>query len=174
MAGEYIILSKAQAEWMRKAIKKMIQLTAYYSLKRQPLKDADYENIFGAFSNYTEKSRGNKMIIQCSVAFAGYLNELEKTSGCQKRMNQKQMQMLADVIDELFDMTEIKNGMMADDVHQKLSLCGTELQEYMLLADMKDIFKEYISFCTERCAELTTEKIKEKCFGVSTQQMRGR
>ncbi len=55
MEGEYIVLSKAQEEWVCKVIKNMIQLTSYYSLKKQPLKDVDYENILGAFSDYTKK-----------------------------------------------------------------------------------------------------------------------
>jgi len=46
----------------------MVELTAYYSFARQPLKETDYENVAGAFSNYTRKSKNNAMIIKSAVA----------------------------------------------------------------------------------------------------------
>ena len=170
MEGEYIVLSKAQEEWVRKVIKHMIKLTSYYSLKKQPLKDVDYENILGAFSDYTKKSRGNKMIIKCSVAFVGYLEEIEKSRGSESGMSQEQMQKLSDTIDDLFSLAETGSELTMEDRHQRIDLCGGELKECVLLAEMKDIFKDYISFC----AELSTEKIKQNNIGVGTQQVRGR
>ena len=50
----YIVLSQNQRDWMRKVMKNMVSLTAYYSFAKQPLKESDYENIVMAFSNYTK------------------------------------------------------------------------------------------------------------------------
>lgn len=53
----YIVLSQNQRDWMRKVMKNMVSLTAYYSFAKQPLKESDYENIVMAFSNYTKNPR---------------------------------------------------------------------------------------------------------------------
>ena len=58
----YIVLSQNQRDWMRKVMKNMVSLTAYYSFAKQPLKESDYENIVMAFSNYTKKSQNNDLM----------------------------------------------------------------------------------------------------------------
>lgn len=148
MVGTYVVLSEQQTDWMRRVVKNMIELTGYYSFLKQPLKETDYENIAGVFSNYTRKSHGNEMIVKWSVTLTAYLDGLEKSKI--SRLDQEQMQSLAEVADELFDITRAGNGMPVGDIFYRIDRCCGELQNHMLLDDIKGIFKEYAVFCAAK------------------------
>lgn len=155
--NEFIVLSKSQRDWMCKVMKNMVELTAYYSFARQPLKETDYENVAGAFSNYTRKSKNNAMIIKSAVAMSAYLDGVARQG---KILNKEQMQMLEAVVTELFDVTDQYQEQIADEAKQKeaiarIDMCGQTLSEHTLPKEMKDIFKAYLLFCGENMRKQT-------------------
>lgn len=153
--NEYIVLSKSQREWMCKVIKNMVELTAYYSFATQPLKEADYENIAGAFSNYTKKSKNNAMIIKSAVALSTYLDGVAKQG---KRLDKEQMRMIEEEVEKLFDVADQYQKHIGDEDQKKaalvrLDMCGQNLNEHPLFKELKGIFKEYLLFCKEEMKE---------------------
>lgn len=147
----YIVLSQNQRDWMRKVMKNMVSLTAYYSFAKQPLKESDYENIVMAFSNYTKKSQNNELIIKSAVALLEYLDGIVKNGS---RLDKEQMGMLEMEVDELFDVVDAYQNQLKDPVKEKealmqIKLCGQSLKEYSLSEELQNILKEYLNFCRE-------------------------
>lgn len=147
----YIVLSQNQRDWMRKVMKNMVSLTAYYSFAKQPLKESDYENIVMAFSNYTKKSQNNELIIKSAVALLEYLDGIVKNGS---RLDKEQMGMLEMEVDELFDVVDAYQNQLKDPAKEKealmqIKLCEQSLKEYSLSGELQNILKEYLDFCRE-------------------------
>lgn len=166
--NEFIVLSKNQRDWMRRVMKNMVELTAYYSFAGQPLKETDYENIAGAFSNYTRKSKNNAMIIKSAVAMSAYLDGIV---GQENKLDKGQMRMLEEVVTELFDVTDQYQEQVVDEAQQKeaiarIDMCGQALGEHVLPKEMKDIFKAYLLFCGKNMKKQTLSE-----FGVLKKEL---
>lgn len=177
MAGDYIVLGERQTDWMRKTMKNMVELTAYYSFAKQPLGESDYENIAGAFSNYTKKSRNNAIVIQSAAAFTEYLDELAKKQSTIPVLNEAQMRELWNVTDELFDVTTRslgETGVRQEEVDRLIDMCGQNLGEHMLLADIKKIFKDYAAFCIKQAAMYQAEPDKAQVVMTKQRCAKGR
>ncbi len=145
----YIVLSQNQRDWMRKVMKNMVSLTAYYSFAKQPLKESDYENIVMAFSNYSKKSQNNELIIKSAVALLEYLDGIVKNGS---RLDKDQMGMLEMEVDELFDVVDAYQNQLKDPTKEKealmqIKLCGQSVKEYSLSGKSQNILKEYLDFC---------------------------
>lgn len=178
MVGKFIVLSERQADWMKNVVKNMIKLTAYYSFAKQPLKERDYENIVGVFSNYTEKSRNNAMVIRCATALTEYLDGLtmERTL----TLDEVQMQKMEDAVGELMQ-TAVENqkNVWTESEQTKvggiIDSCCTEAGDHKLWKELKGVFEEYVIFCmkenADRAQNLTETK---KCADGKPRQMKVR
>ena len=91
MSKNFIVLSEQQTEWMRRAVKQMIELAGYYSLTKFPMDEADCDNIVNTFSSYTKKSRNNGMIIHCANALSEYLERIGNQTGKYSKLDVHQM-----------------------------------------------------------------------------------
>lgn len=165
----YIVLSQNQRDWMRKVMKNMVSLTAYYSFAKQPLKESDYENIVMAFSNYTKKSQNNELIIKSAVALLEYLDGIVKNGS---RLDKDQMGMLEMEVDELFDVVDAYQNQLKDPVKEKealmqIKLCGQSVKEYSLSGELQNILKEYLDFCREADRQQKTQDNRQPMRSVS-------
>lgn len=165
----YIVLSQNQRDWMRKVMKNMVSLTAYYSFAKQPLKERDYENIVMAFSNYTKKSQNNELIIKSAVALLEYLDGIVKNGS---RLDKEQMGMLEMEVDELFDVVDAYQNQLKDPTKEKeaimqIKLCGQSLKEYSLSGELQNILKEYLDFCREADRQQKTQDNRQPMRSVS-------
>lgn len=165
----YIVLSQNQRDWMRKVMKNMVSLTAYYSFAKQPLKESDYENIVMAFSNYTKKSQNNELIIKSAVALLEYLDGIVKNGS---RLDKDQMGMLEMEVDELFDVVDAYQNQLKDPVKEKealmqIKLCGQSVKEYSLSGELQNILKEYLDFCREADHQQKTQDNRQPMRSVS-------
>lgn len=165
----YIVLSQNQRDWMRKVMKNMVSLTAYYSFAKQPLKESDYENIVMAFSNYTKKSQNNELIIKSAVALLEYLDGIVKNGS---RLDKDQMGMLEMEVDELFDVVDAYQNQLKDPAKEKealmqIKLCGQSLKEYSLSGELQNILKEYLDFCREADHQQKTQDNRQPMRSVS-------
>lgn len=165
----YIVLSQNQRDWMRKVMKNMVSLTAYYSFAKQPLKESDYENIVMAFSNYTKKSQNNELIIKSAVALLEYLDGIVKNGS---RLDKDQMGMLEMEVDELFDVVDAYQNQLKDPAKEKealmqIKLCGLSVKEYSLSGELQNILKEYLDFCRETDRQQKTQDNRQPMRSVS-------
>ncbi len=165
----YIVLSQNQRDWMRKVMKNMVSLTAYYSFAKQPLKESDYENIVMAFSNYTKKSQNNELIIKSAVALLEYLDGIVKNGS---RLDKDQMGMLEMEVDELFDVVDAYQNQLKDPTKEKealmqIKLCGQSVKEYSLSGELQNILKEYLDFCREADHQQKTQDNRQPMRSVS-------
>lgn len=153
MAEEYAMLSKSQTDWMCKVFKHMVQLTAYYSFSKKSLQDEDCEKIIEIFSNYTKKSRDNKMVIKCGNALIEYLDKSQKGENKAHTLDRDKLHMLETVVEELFDMTAPENRddlkkLSQEELEERIGACGEGIGESELIAEIKSIFIGYAAFCT--------------------------
>ena len=153
----YIVLSQNQRDWMRKVMKNMVSLTAYYSFAKQPLKESDYENIVMAFSNYTKKSQNNELIIKSAVALLEYLDGIVKNGS---RLDKDQMGMLEMEVDELFDVVDAYQNQLKDPAKESV-------KEYSLSGELQNILKEYLDFCREADRQQKTQDNRQPMRSVS-------
>lgn len=152
MSGNFIVLSEQQAEWIRRAVKKMIELAGYYSLTKFPMEEADYDNIVNTFSNYTKKSRNNAMIIHCANALSEYLERIGKQTGKYLKLDAQQMRQIEVFADEQFVIAGkwqqvVKNKDDLQEAKRELEDCAGKYPEHELVDDLSGIFQNYLDFC---------------------------
>lgn len=127
-------------DWMRRAVRQMMRLTAYYRSMDQPLKDEAYEHIVHTFADYTKKSRNNALIIECSVAFMVYLDGVERGAPV---LDKYQMEQIEAAVDRMFAI------LPQQEARGKMS--GTEeVIEGELLQELQEVFQEYASECSRQ------------------------
>lgn len=152
MAENFTAMTEQQMEWMRRVVRHMIELTAYYEGMEQPLKEEEYEHIMGVFSGYTQKSRNNMFIIRSSVIFAEYLNEIAKKKPAYACLKRGEMQRVISITENLFEMTIRSQGFLRMEgqltaVGKQMDECIGELGKHRLVQNLTEMFKNYLSAC---------------------------
>ena len=152
MSKNFIVLSEQQTEWMRRAVKQMIELAGYYSLTKFPMDEADCDNIVNTFSSYTKKSRNNGMIIHCANALSEYLERIGNQTGKYSKLDVHQMRQIEVFADEQFVIAGKwqQTGKNTDDLQEakrELRDCVGRYPEHELVDDLSDMFQNYLDFC---------------------------
>lgn len=184
--SNYIMLSDSQAAWIRNTEQKMIDVMESCGRFTKPFTDQEFDRLISVFSNFTQKSRNNQIIIDSSLAYLSYLNEnnerllrklgmvrkAEKAQSEYPILDREQMRQLRKTAGHLADIAIAYQNMsltpaQTEGVMVRFDCCSWKFPGQKLVTDLTDAWKGYFSYCQEQLAarQKEVESLVMNCGG---------